>query len=149
MLLDLIKVIAIGAFVLVLWWLISGAWTAPTSSSSEPPRPSASVPAPSTTAAAPGAAPAPATATDIAKLNDTIANSQLPLIGLINNLRSAIDPQSRVEAPRHQTHRPLTPRVDKKSTHARCGGDHCGVNLPVRGESRRQGPEMIALKVLG
>jgi hypothetical protein len=72
MLLDLIKVIAIGAFVLVLWWVISGAWTAPTSSSSEPPRPSASVPAPSTTAAAAGAAPIPATATDIAKLNDTI-----------------------------------------------------------------------------
>ncbi len=71
MLLDLIKVIVIGAFVLVLWWVISGAWTTPTSSSPEPPRPSASVPAPSTTAAAPGAAPTPAT--DIAKLNDAIA----------------------------------------------------------------------------
>ena len=30
MLLDLIKVIAIATFVLVLWWVISGAWTAPT-----------------------------------------------------------------------------------------------------------------------
>lgn len=63
-------------------------------------------------------------------------NSQLPSIGLINNSLSAIDLQSRVEAPRPQVHRPLTLRVDKKSTHARRGGDHCGVNLHVRGESR-------------
>src|SRR6266446_846474 len=77
-------------------------------------------------------------------------NSQLPSIGLINNLRSAIDPQSRVEAPRHQAYRPLTLRVDKTSTHARRGGHHCGgVNLSVCGESRRRGPEMIALNVLG
>jgi hypothetical protein len=59
-------------------------------------------------------------------------NSQLPSIGLINNLRTAIDPQSQVEVPRHQARRSLTPRVDKKSTHARCGGDRCGVSLSGR-----------------
>jgi len=64
-------------------------------------------------------------------------NSQLPSIGLINNLRTAIDPQSQVEVPRHQARRSLTPRVDKKSTHARCGGDRYGVSLSVRGEFRR------------
>jgi len=53
--------------VFVSWWVISEAWTAPTSSSPEPPRPSASVPASATTGAA------PVTATDIAKLKDTIA----------------------------------------------------------------------------
>jgi hypothetical protein len=46
--------------------------------------------------------------------------------------------QSRVEAPHPQAHRPLTPHGDRKSTHARCGGDHCGVNLSVRGEPRRR-----------
>src|SRR5262245_32747620 len=77
MLLHLIKVIAAVAFVLLLWWAISGAWVAPTPSPQEPPRPPAPIPAPPTVTAPPTTGAAPETAAaptaDIAKLNDTIA----------------------------------------------------------------------------
>jgi hypothetical protein len=92
----------------------------------EPPRPPAPVPAPPTVTAPPPTRQRQRRQQRqrqgrTSRSSTTQSpNSQLPSIGL---KLSAIDLQSRVEAPRLQAHRPLTLRVDKRSTHARRGSE--------------------------
>jgi hypothetical protein len=114
MLLDLIKVIAAAAFVLVLWWAISGAWMAPTPSPQEPPRRQAPLPAPPTvtapppTAAAPETAAAPTTGADIVKLNDTIAK----LTATIDRLNQQLAERDRPAKPSGSSSSPSPPTSD-------------------------------------
>src|SRR6266404_2933406 len=114
MLLDLIKVIAAAAFVLVLWWAISGAWMAPTPSPQEPPRPPAPIPAPPTvtapptTGAAPETAAAPTTAAEIAKLNDTIAK----LTATVDRLNQQLAERDRLAKPSGSSSSPSPPTSD-------------------------------------
>src|SRR5262249_34957966 len=123
MLLALIKVIAAAVFALVLWWVISGALTIPSSSPQEPPpRPPVPVPAPAKTTAPPApatapqtaaaapttttapqtAAAAPATAADIAKLNDNIAK----LTAAVDKLSQQLAGRDRPARPSSSSPRP-------------------------------------------